>query len=100
MKYERIEAIISEVRGPHVLNIGCVGHLLPETVDERERWLHLRLVRQFPEARILGLDIDRQNVAKMRASGMNAELGDAQRLTYDSEFDTIVLGELIEHLEN
>jgi len=36
----------------------------------------------------------------MRAQGMNVEVGDAQRLTYHEKFDTIVLGEIIEHLEN
>ena len=31
---------------------------------------------------------------------MNVEVGDAQRLTYHEKFDTIILGEIIEHLEN
>jgi len=39
-------------------------------------------------------------VDRMRRMGFNAELGDAHHLAYESCFDTIILGELIEHLEN
>jgi len=100
MKSDRIEAILAEVRGHDVLNLGCVNHSIALTESEKERWLQLRLSERFPAANVLGLDIDQENVARMRAQGMNVEVGDAQRLTYHEKFDTIVLGEIIEHLEN
>jgi SAM-dependent methyltransferase len=100
MTAERIEAILSEVRGHKILNVGCVGHVLPATRNEQNRWLHLQLKLRFPEADILGLDIDKQNVEHMRSLGMEVEVGDAQRLDYAEKFDSVILGELIEHLEN
>lgn len=100
MKSDRIEAILAEVRGSDVLNLGCVNHSIALTEGERERWLQLQLSERFPKANVLGLDIDQENVARMRAQGMNVEVGDAQRLNYHGKFDTIVLGEIIEHLEN
>jgi SAM-dependent methyltransferase len=100
MKSDRIEAILAEVRGGNVLNLGCVNHSIPSTKSEKERWLQHQLSECFPVANVLGLDIDQENVARMREQGMNVEVGDAQRLTYHEQFDTIVLGEIIEHLEN
>jgi SAM-dependent methyltransferase len=100
MKSDRIEAILAEVRGTDVLNLGCVNHSIALTEGEKGRWLQLQLSKRFPQANVLGLDIDQDNVAQMRGQGMNVEVGDAQRLTYHEEFDTIVLGEIIEHLEN
>jgi SAM-dependent methyltransferase len=100
MKSDRIEAILAEVRGDDVLNLGCVNHSIPSTDGEKERWLQHKLHERFPKANLLGLDIDRENVARMREQGMNVEVGDAQRLSYLENFDTIILGEIIEHLEN
>jgi SAM-dependent methyltransferase len=100
MKSDRIEAILAEVRGVDVLNVGCVNHSIAATESEKERWLQLKLSERFPGANVLGLDIDEENVARMRAQGMNVGVGDAQRLTYHEKFDTIILGEIIEHLEN
>ena len=100
MKSDRIEAILAEVRGGDILNLGCVNHSIALTQGEKERWLQLQLSERFPKANVLGLDIDEENVALMRAQGMDVEVGDAQRLNYREKFDTIVLGEIIEHLEN
>src|SRR6266702_4127799 len=77
---ERLEAILHAVRGDYILNLGCVNHSIALTDAEKKRWLQLRLSEQFPKANVLGLDIDQKNVAGMRAQGMNAEVGDAQRL--------------------
>lgn len=100
MKSERIEAILSAVSGEEILNLGCVNHCIPSTGAEKKRWLQHQLCERFPTANVLGLDIDRENVSRMRSLGMNAEVGDAQRLTYRAKFDTIVLGEILEHLGN
>jgi SAM-dependent methyltransferase len=97
---ERIEAILQAVRGKDILNLGCVNHSIALTEREKERWLQLQLSSRFPDANLLGLDIDQENVAHMRAQGMNVEVGDAQQLDYEGEFDTIILGEIIEHLAN
>jgi SAM-dependent methyltransferase len=97
---ERIEAILSTVKGPHILNLGCVGHSLPVGPGEKAHWLHLQLTERFPAARIVGLDNDASNVERMREMGFDAVLGDAHDLSYESCFDTIVVGELIEHLQN
>ena len=100
MHSERIEAILRAASGADILNVGCVNHGIALTEGEKDRWLQLKLSERFPKANVLGLDIDKENVARMRERGMNVEVGDAQRLIYREKFDTIILGEIIEHLEN
>ena len=82
MKSERVEAILAGVRGPNILNIGCVNHSIPLTEAEKERWLHYRLCERFPHASVLGLDIDRENVARMQRMGIKAEVGEILGLAW------------------
>jgi SAM-dependent methyltransferase len=100
MNSERIEAILAAVQGSDILNIGCVGHYIPYTDEETKRWLHHQLCVRYPRANVVGLDIDQPNLDRMRQMGFKSELGDAHHLKYESCFDTIILGELIEHLQN
>lgn len=96
---ERVEAVASLVRGPRVLNVGCAGHARPVTAEQRVRWLHGRLAADGHD--VLGIDTDETGLAWMRDEGFDAVALDAQRLDLlPGDFDTIVAGELIEHLEN
>jgi SAM-dependent methyltransferase len=100
MKSERLDAIIAAVRGCDILNLGCVGHKVPTTRAEKDHWLHYQLCVCLPNANVVGIDVDEPNVLRMRELGFNAEVGDAHNLRYEACFDTIVLGELIEHLQS
>ncbi len=100
MKVERIKTILSVVKGPDILNLGCVGHSLPVGQKEKAHWLHSELTERFPGARVVGLDNDAINVDRMREMGFEAVRGDAHALAYEASFDTVVVGELIEHLQN
>lgn len=97
---ERIRALIAAVRGPAVLHVGCVGHKVPKTAAEMEHFFHYQLCRALPHAKILGIDIDPIGVSRMREMGYETEIGDAQNLHFNACFDTVVAGELIEHLQN
>lgn len=97
---ERIEAMLREVKGPDILHVGCVGHKVAESPAERVHFFHCQLCRSFPDANVLGVDIDHVGIDRMAEMGFRVAMGDAQNLSFDSCFDTIVAGELIEHLEN
>src|SRR3954452_19980146 len=97
---ERVRAILPEVRGPNVLHIGCVNHQLPTTAPDLRDHLHYQLCVTHPDLRIVGLDLEAAGVEQLRRAGFEAVQGDAQDLPYHAEFDTIVAGELIEHLSN
>lgn len=100
MKSERLEAILSAVKGSDILNLGCVGHRVPQTEAEKDHWLHHQLCLRFPHARVKGVDIDEANVERMQKMGFDAEIGDAHDLKYGACFDTVIVGELIEHLQS
>jgi 2-polyprenyl-3-methyl-5-hydroxy-6-metoxy-1,4-benzoquinol methylase len=89
----RAEEILLEVRGHAVLDIGCAGHL-PEPTSPY--WLHGRLRERFD---VVGIDVSEDAVAKLKEQGFSDVLvGDAQSFDLDHRFDTIVAGEVIEHV--
>src|ERR1700687_4178518 len=97
---ERIRAIIQEVRGPYILHVGCVGHKVPQTPAEESHSMHFQLCNQFGQVQVLGLDIDIAGLQEMKQKGFNVVEGNAQNLDFGASFDTILAGELIEHLQN
>lgn len=60
--------------------------------------LFRRIVAANPDA--VGIDIDAEGVRALAAMGYNVILADAQTMDLGRTFDTIVAGEVIEHLEN
>lgn len=94
---DRRDALLEEIKGPEVLDVGCAGHWVQPGAPD---WTHGRLRAVWPE--IAGVDLSEDNIAKMRAAGFdNVFVGDAEHLeaTFSGRrFDSIVAGELIEHL--
>jgi 2-polyprenyl-3-methyl-5-hydroxy-6-metoxy-1,4-benzoquinol methylase len=97
---ERIRALLQEVRGPDILHVGCVNHKVPESSAEKAQSLHHQLCQSFASANVLGLDIDATGIERMKQMGFRVEIGDAHNLKFNSCFDTVLAGELIEHLQN
>lgn len=96
---ERIEAILAMLRGPRVLHVGCCGTRLPQSDVERSRWLHSVLVDAGYS--VHGGDINAESLQKMEEAGYSVEYMDAQAISAEGEkFNSIVAGELIEHIEN
>jgi len=92
---QRIEKILQYTKGPRVLDVGCVGGRLDV---KNPYWLHAHLLQNFEY--VVGVDINQEAINTLKQLGYNVLLGDAQKLDLDEKFDTIVAGELIEHLSN
>jgi 2-polyprenyl-3-methyl-5-hydroxy-6-metoxy-1,4-benzoquinol methylase len=92
----RAEEILRWVAGPDVLDVGCTGHdIRPGSED----WIHGRLRARFPDMH--GIDFEAENIKALQELGYkNLHVADAQSFSLEQRFDTIVAGELIEHLEN
>lgn len=91
----RADDILQFVEGPEVLDVGCAGHVVQ---PESREWLHGRLRKHFA---VTGIDISGANISKMRELGfddLHVQSADTFRL--DRTFNTVVAGELIEHVSN
>lgn len=96
MPLSRASELLKWVKGPKVLDVGCTSH----TVEVGSLyWLHGQLRQRFPD--MTGIDISQENVEKLRQAGFrNLYVQSAETFDLPEEFDTIVAGELIEHLGN
>ena len=92
----RTDAILKWVKGPEVLDVGCTGHFVNIGSPQ---WLHGRLREKFPS--VSGIDISEANAAILRENGFDKiYVQSAESFELSEKFDTIVAGELIEHLSN
>jgi 2-polyprenyl-3-methyl-5-hydroxy-6-metoxy-1,4-benzoquinol methylase len=79
-----------------VLDVGCPGHFVE---PESPHWQHGQLVRHFPE--VMGIDLSSENVEKLRSYGYSSvSVANAETFSRGALFDTIVAGDVIEHLTN
>lgn len=90
----RIDAVLDLIVGPEVLDLGCAGHIVD---GELRPSMHERIRERYPS--VWGLDSSPEAVQRLRARGWdNLHVGDAQDFELDKKFDTIVAGEVIEHV--
>lgn len=92
----RTDATLNWVKGPKVLDVGCTGHVVE--IGSRY-WLHGCLREKFPS--VTGVDISAENVEALKKRGLSdVHVQSAESFELPDTFDTIVAGELIEHLSN
>ena len=84
--------------GKDVLDLGCIGHTWRRCVDEGEAWLHSR-IRACARS-VVGFDVLEEDAGVLNGMGFDIRVGDAQDFDLGQNFDVIVAGDLIEHLEN
>ena len=102
MTYPRIEnrlAIIQPyAKNKSVLDIGCVDARPGDVRKYESTGLHKFLMTLTDD--IQGVDIDAEGAKEMQASGYNVVAADAEDMDLNQQFDCIVAGEIIEHLNN
>lgn len=91
--------------GQRVIHVGCVDHLpLIEEKMARRNWLHGEITAVARDC--IGLDINREGIDFLRARGIRNVhfydiLGDALLPGgADDAWDVMVLGEVLEHIDN
>lgn len=100
---DRISILEGLVRGKRVVDLGCADH--SDQIDAKlaaGQWLHGRLVASAE--RCLGIDIDAAAVEIVRRHGYKAvvanittdEIPDLR----DNQWDLLVLGEILEHIDD
>lgn len=102
MRYEvtkdRFATIGAYVKGKRVLDIGCVDARPDGTRKYRSTGLHLFLKEHA--SFLLGADIDDEGVQQMKREGYNVIHADVETMDLGEQFDCIIAGEVIEHLNN
>lgn len=91
---DRVSAICDAVEGPTVLDLGAVQH--EAEAAHADDWLHGRLSNRYDT--VIGIDTEADEVAKLRGQGYDIRVGDATDLSVNVTADTVVAGELIEHV--
>lgn len=93
---DRIHMLQDFCRGQRVLDVGCVNHGAKfEVLDD---WLHQHVAKASSSC--LGIDILEADVGELAAKGYNVRVHDLTREPLQQNFDVIVCGEMIEHIES
>ncbi len=93
---EKIRFFVPLVEGKSVLDLGVVQHQAGRY--HKGSWLHRAI--QKHSAKCLGVDIDSEGVRFLRRQGFNVIEMDAQNLVLDDQYDVVVAGDIVEHLDN
>jgi 2-polyprenyl-3-methyl-5-hydroxy-6-metoxy-1,4-benzoquinol methylase len=100
---ERFPIIEKYIRGGAVMDLGCVDsrkarHNAQERFEYKANLLHKRIAEANPET--LGVDIDPEGAAVLNKQGYHVIVADVETMDLGRQFNTIIAGEIIEHLEN
>jgi 2-polyprenyl-3-methyl-5-hydroxy-6-metoxy-1,4-benzoquinol methylase len=90
-------------RGRTVMDLGCVDsrparHNAQQRIEYKANLLHKRIAELNKD--VLGVDLDPEGARILNEQGYHVIVGDVETMDLGKRFDTIVAGEIIEHLEN
>lgn len=100
---DRFHIIEPYIRGKEVMDLGCVDsrkakHDAAARFEYKANLLHKKIAEANPN--VLGVDIDPEGTKVLNDAGYKVIVADVETMDLQRQFDTIVAGELIEHLEN
>ena len=100
---DRFPIIEQYIRNAAVMDLGCVDsrkarHNAEERFEYKANLLHKRIAETNPET--LGVDIDPEGAAVLNKQGYHVIVANVETMDLGRQFNTIVAGEIIEHLEN
>lgn len=102
VKYSRVISRLSiiepYIRDKDVLDIGCVDSRPGNVRKFESTGLH-KFIKSHAKT-LQGVDIDGVGAREMTQMGYNVVEGNAENMSLGKTFDTIVAGEIIEHLNN
>jgi len=96
MTGERIERVKAAVEGETILDLGAAQH--DASKEQNGDWLHKHLCDEC--SRVVGVDFLPDAVAELNKRGYEFVQADVTDMQVDIEADTVVAGELIEHIDN
>lgn len=91
---DKFNFIIEFCKDKNVLDVGCIGQDKSYTSEE---WLHGRIKKSAKE--LIGADIMKEEVVKLNELNFSIYLPE-ELLTLNKKFDVIVMGDVIEHVND
>lgn len=99
---DRVPDLLDYCQNKRVLHLGCSDH--PYTRERGEELLHKKLAKITAPENLWGLDASREGVDRLKEMGFKKVIyGNAEsmnKVAFDTEFDVILAGEIIEHVDN
>ena len=92
----RFKIIKKYIEGKKVLDLGIVNHDI-ECSNNKE-WLH-EFIKKYAKE-LTGVDYLPKEVKKLKEKGYNIICANVETMALKNKYDTIVAGELIEHITN
>jgi SAM-dependent methyltransferase len=92
---DRIPYLCELARGKRVLDVGMVDHFLG--ANSSDQWLHEKLCEVAEKC--VGVDVLADELEQLRMRGYDVINADLTHAPLDETFDIIVMGEIIEHIE-
>lgn len=92
----RIQTVLNHVEGPTILDLGAAQHDAEN--ESNADWLHGHLADEFET--VVGVDFLPDAVLELNQQGYQFRYADVTDMDLDIHADTVVAGELIEHLAN
>ncbi len=105
-KFNRLDLLQSLTKNKSIIHVGCVDHLpLIKQKISRNVWLHKRL--DDASKRCIGIDLNKEGIDFIKFNlnyknvfHMNIIKDDIPVEIGDSKWDYMILGELLEHIDN
>lgn len=99
LELDRLGYLTDSAKGKDVLHVGCSDWPVTEERIRSGDLLHLRLRKSAK--RLTGIDLSDAGIQIMRSPGIeNVELMNAEDITIGQQFDMILAGDVLEHLNN
>jgi len=100
---DRFEVIERHVRAGRVLDVGCLdwrskSDSMSRRLQRKADLLYRRICRVNPDA--VGVDLLEEGIDILRREGLDARCADAVTMDLGEQFDCIVAGDIIEHVDN
>lgn len=98
MKRPTRASVIEEYTTGDVLDVGVVQHDIKNASNKT--WLHEKIYDFVGVNEVVGIDMLDEEIKMLQERGYNVQAQNAEKMDFNRKFDTIVAGELIEHLSN
>lgn len=99
LRVDRNKFLTVAVAGKYVLHVGCTDSPITASRIREGNLLHAHL--QSSAEQVIGIDIATESLELMKQAGFhNVQYMDAEDMRYAGEFDTVVAGDVLEHLSN